>query len=380
MLSNERRLPRFPWFALWSLFCAPVFFAQTCPHSNIYKAPPIEEVLHANSVEVIFRSAAITGDTIVPALLRLSKPGMSVDSIPGAAQVSLARLGDKNCLRKLEEELNNPNTSYLAYPKLVRVGTNEAVAMLMTYLRAHVSDPAPSWSDYLNDMRVELVVAVSEHLQIGPILQNGNFSSSPPDWLTWWLQNVGKPITLSISGDFRDPYLKCLARKVEWGFPDAIVDMARTRDSQVIPVLRLLARWGNPKRRPFVLTTLQGRAQLGLAQLGDPEELQTINKELDLPGFGSAIEELRQLGGSVAVTTLIDALDSSNFLSEYKGTPGYQRVVNEHNQAIEDALATMVIFPPETTITPETAKKWKAWWEKNKDTAQFVKPPVGTYE
>jgi hypothetical protein len=164
------------------------------------------------------------------------------------------------------------------------------------------------------------------------------------------------------------------------GFPDAILDMARTRDPQVLPVLRLLARFGNPKRRPFNLTTLQGRAQLGLAQLGDPEELETINKELDLPGFGSALEELRQLGGPVAVAALINDLDSPNYLPQYKGTPGYQRVANEHNQAIEDALATMVISPPETQITPETAKKWQAWWAKNKNTAQFVKLPVTTYE
>ena len=217
-------------------------------------------------------------------------------------------------------------------------------------------------------------------MQIGPILPTGFFSLSPQDWLTWWDQNRGKPITLRISGDFRDPYLQCLARKVEWGFPDAIFDMTHTRDPQVVPVLRIVARFGNPKRRPFVLTTLQGRAELGLAHFGDREELQIINKELDLPGCASPIEELRQLGGSVAVAALINALDSPNYLAQYKGTPGYQRVVNERNQLIEDALATMVGSPPETKITPETAKKWKTWWERNKDSVQFGKVPVTTYE
>jgi hypothetical protein len=42
--------------------------------------------------------------------------------------------------------------------------------------------------------------------------------------------------------------------------------------------------------------------------------------------------------------------------------------------------ATMVTSPPETQTTAETAKKWKDWWAKNKDTAQFVKPPVKNYE
>jgi hypothetical protein len=199
------------------LFCQPSLFAQVCPRGNVYKAAPLGEVLDANSPDVILRYAAISGEIVAPSLRHLSKQGAGVDSIPGAAQVSLARLGDKNALEQLKEELNNPKTSYLAYPKLVHVATNEAVAALMNYIRAHASDPSPPWSDYLRDMRIAIVVAISEHLQIGPILQNGNFSSSLSDWVTWWDQNAAKPVTLSISGDFRDPYLQCLARKVEWG-------------------------------------------------------------------------------------------------------------------------------------------------------------------
>lgn len=263
-------------------------------------------------------------------------------------------------------------------PKLVRVGTDRAVSILMDYLRAHISDESlhHDFGDYVSDLRRTLTESLAERLQIGPILPTGFLSLSPADWLTWWDQNKGKPVALSISGDFQDPYLQCLAR----GFPDAIFDMTATRDPQVIPVLKLLARFGNPKRRPFNLATLQGRAQLGLAQFGDQGELQTINKELDISGFGSSIEELRQLGGPVAVAALIDDFDSPNYFPQYKGTRGYQRIVNEHDQAIEDALVRMVVAPPETQITPETAKKWKAWWNTNKDSAQFVKPPVGTYE
>ncbi len=373
---------RLPTLLLVASFCGPALFAQACPHSNVYEAAPIEEVLHANRAEAIFRYAAISGDIVAPSLRRLSKPGMKVDSVPGAAQVSLARLGDNEALRELENELNDPASSYKAVPKLVRVGTDRVVSVLMGYLSAHISDHSlhHDFGDYSSDLRRTLIESLSEQLQVGPILPTGFFSLSPSDWLTWWDQNKGKPVALSISGNLHDPYLQCLARKVEWGFPDAIFDMARTRDPQVIPVLRFLARFGNPQRRPFVLATLQGRAQLGLAQFGDQDELQTINQELDISGFGSAIEELRQLGGPVGVAALIDALDSPNFLTQYRGTPGFQRLVNERNQSIEDALARMVISPPETLVTPGTAKRWKAWWEKNKNTAQFVKPPVTTYE
>ena len=364
------------------LFCGPVLSAQACPHTNVYEAAPIDEVLRASIPDVIFRYSAIAGDTIAPALQRLSKPDNAVGSIPGTAQVSLARLGDKTAIKELEEELNHPNSSSKAIPKLVRVGTDSALSILMGYLSAHASDNSlyHNFGDHSSDVRRRLVEGLSQQLQIGPILPSGFFSASFQDWVKWWDQNKGKPIVLSISGDFRDPYLQCLARKVEWGFPDAIFDMVRTRDPQVLPVLGLLAKFGNPKRRPFNLATPQGRAQLGLAQLGDREELQTVEKELDLPGFGSAIEELRQLGGPVAVSALINDLDSPNYLPEYKAAQGYERLANEHNQAIEDALATMVVSPPETQVTPKRAKQWQAWWAKNRDSAQFVKPPVTNHE
>ena len=367
---------------LLSSICGPALVAQACPHNNVYKAAPLEEVLRANSAEVIFRYAAISGDIVAPSLRQLSQPGMTVDSVPGAAQVSLARLGDKTALGELEKELNVSESSYKAVPKLVRVGTDRAVAVLMGYLSAHVSDESlhHNFGDYVSDLRRTLTETLSQQLQIGPILPSGFFSLASADWLTWWDQNHGKPVTLSISGDFYDPYLQCLARKVEWGFPDAIFDMTATRDPQVMPVLKLLARFGNPRRRPFNLATQQGRAQLGLAQFGDQEELQTIKQELDISGFGSAIEELRQLGGPVAVAALIDDFDSPNYFPLYKSMPGYQRIANEHDQAIEDALVTMVVAPPETQITPETAKKWKAWWNTNKNSAQFVNPPARAYE
>ena len=225
-----------------SVLCGPVLCAQSCPQSNVYEAAPVEEVLHADRAEVVFKYAAIAGNTIAPALLRLSKPDMTVDSVAGAAQVSLARLGDKTALGELEEELNDSKTSYRAVPKLARVGSDAAVAMLMTYLRAHVSDPSipRNVCDYCTDLRSTLVGDLSEQLHIGPVGPDGSsLTASWQEWMAWWDQNKGKPIVLSISGEFRDPYLQCLARKVEWGFPDAIFDMVRTPDPQVIPILRL---------------------------------------------------------------------------------------------------------------------------------------------
>ena len=316
-----------------------------------------------------------------PLLTQLSKPGMPVNSTIGAAQVSLARLGNRSAITELANELSERSTTYKAYPKLVRVGNDDAVAILINYLRAHLSDPSPPWTDYQHDTRVYIVELLSERLSTGPIAQNDGFiSNSPAEWVAWWDRNKARPVTLSISRDVRDPYLKCLARKVEWGFPDAIFDMVRTSDPQVIPVLKLLATWGNPKRRPFILKSLQGRAQVGLLQLGDPEELKAVKRELDLPGCASAIEELRQLGGPVAAKILIDALDSPNYLPQYRTEPGYQRLVLERDEAISNALSSLVSSPPNVKNPSGSKKVWTDWWSRNGGSAQFVRPPVQAHE
>jgi hypothetical protein len=363
--------------------CGRILPAQTCPRYNTSQAAFVDQVLRADSVEVIFRSSAIAGDAVVSALLRLSKPEMRADSIPGAAQVSLAKLGDKTALEQLERELNTPKLSYIALDKLVRVGTDRAISILLVFFCAHVSDNSlhRRFGDYSYDLRLEIIDAISRRLQVGPIAPNGSFSVSFQDWIAWWSQNKEKPITLSISTEFRDLYLQCLARKVEWGFPDAVLDMANTRDPQAIAVLKHLATFGDQSGRSFNLKTLRGRAEFALARLGDEQELAAITRELDRAGYSGAIEELRLLGGKNAVAALISAFDSPDFLPEYKGfKTTYQREVTRRDQELANALAKMVISPPTTNITPESKKEWKDWWAKNKDTAQFITPPVHTYE
>jgi len=375
-------LGRIFWFAFLIIYFAPIVCGQTCPHGGIDYAAVEDETQHARGADVIFRSAAIAGDALTPTLRHLSKPGAPVDSVPGAAQVSLARLGDQGALKQLEQELNDTKSSSNAVRKLVRAGTDEAIAILMVFLRVHLNDNSlrHDFGDSSFDRRNQIAQSLSRQLRIGPVMPNGIFSSSFSDWANWWDQNKSKPVALSISSAFRDPYLQCLARKVEWGFPDAIFGMARTQDPGVVAVLNHLAEFGDKKRRYFNVATLQGRAQLGLAQLGDAEELQTIKRELDLPGYGTAIEELRLLGGAVAVTALIDTFDSKKFLPEYRESPGYLREANTRDQEIANALAKMVISPPETEPAADSKKIWKNWWARNRDTVQFVVSPSRNYE
>jgi hypothetical protein len=359
--------------------------AQACPHDSSDIVQLQGEVEHAADPNVIYRAAAIAQDKLVPALRRLSKPGMPLNSVAGAAQVSLARLGDKEATEQLEQELNRIRSPFDvgAVNKLVAVGTDKALSILMTFLVVRFSDSSlvVDLQDASEDLRQEIVKEIASRLQVGPLAPNQTFSVSLQDWVTWWNQVKGQAIVLSISTGLHDPYLRCLARKVEWGFPDAIFDLATSKDPQVLPVLRKLAEFGDHRGRSFNLKTIRGRAEFGLAQMGDQEELATIKGELNGPGYTGAIEELRLLGGKDAVTALINAFDSPDFLPQYRGfKKTYQRELNKRDQDIQKALIKMVVSPPETKMTPEGREKWKDWWAKNKGSAQFTVPPVKSYE
>ena len=210
---------------------------------------------------------------MLPPLRDLARPGMPADSIAGAAQVSLAKLGERAAIEQLEHELNDPKEFDMAIDKLGRVGTHEALSILMNYLVEHIADSSMyrDYGDYGDDLRSHITTAVSGRLMVGPVAPNGNFSVSLRDWVTWWSQSSGESTVLSISHALPDPYLRCLARKVEWGFPNAIFDLTESRDPQVLPVLRQLAEFGDHSGRSFNLATVRGRAGFGLAELGTSE-------------------------------------------------------------------------------------------------------------
>ncbi len=178
-----------------------------------------------------------------------------------------------------------------------------------------------------------------------------------------------------------DPYLKCLTRKVEWGFPDAIFDMANLAGPQVIAVLKNLERVGE---QTFTLNTIHGRAQFALAKLGDEQAFQAIVHELDFGEFTQCINALQLIGGKKSEDALVKAFDSPNFLgsSRLRLTPEtIAKYEKDRDTAIASALHNMIADPPDFTGEPEERKnKWKEWWARNRDTVQFVVPPMRTYE
>jgi len=304
---------------------------------------------------------------------------MDAYSVPGAAQVSLAKLGDSAFLHELEKELRRAHGDSIY--KLQLVGTPDAISVLMAYLGEHISDASLSrnYGDYTVDTRNDVVQAVERMLPNPPRFPVGTAKPSYYEaWLSWWNENKAKPVTLSISKDVQNPHLRCLARKVEWGFPDAILDIAHVKDPQVMPILRVLAGVGN---QAFTLNTISGRARFALAELGDEDDFNLIVEGLNTAGYPTSIEELRIIGGKKAVGALIDALDGAHFLPEHQGYGKlYAKELADREKDLVSNLAMMVISPPESDFTPKSAKRWREWWAENKDTARFVRVPITIYE
>jgi hypothetical protein len=365
------------------------------------KADFIKELEKAQFFGSVLRWTAIAGPSMIPTLRVMTRPGMAFNSIPGEAQISLAKLGDETALTELDQELNHGDEGGNAVQKLLYVGNDRAISLLMAFLQAHISDASftHSWGDYSTDVRSDIVRGLSQvAVEQPPRPQKGKFVNGYEAWLKLWKEGKLKLVP-SISADVQDPYLRCLARKVEWGFPQAIMDMANTGNPTVAPVLRTLKTTGIP-----VMTDLgagsgaeaQRREEVGLARLGDEEVFQSIRQAANDYGAAHVFDMLYLIGGKKAVDALVEALDS-NFPREPHGVwpppapsdkrnyASYQRNAakykKETDAEILNTLNAMVVDPPHLTGSLESRKKqWQEWWAKNKDTAQFVRPPVTTYE
>ena len=335
---------------------------------------------------VIYRSAAIGGKSLIPVLRRFSKPGMSAYEVPGAIQASLAKLGDQQALDQLEEELNGKRSGGSAAEKLLQVGNDKAVAMLMTFLVAHLTDESLSrtFGDYSIDVRYTIIDGLGPLLLNPPLEASGVVSISLEKWAAWWRENNGKPLALSISETLQDPYLQCLARKIEWGFPEAILDLGTAGDPQVMPILRTVAQIGDQRGRVSGLNTVRGRAQTALARLGEGEEFKAIVDELESPGTVDAVLKMQFIGGRRAVEALMESLQGTNFLAEYPdykfdgiNAPGFKA---GHDESIVNTLPKMVVVPPKGVGRPRNKRTWLNWWAKNRETAQIADPPARTSE
>src|SRR5260370_40678460 len=110
--SDERNLLGIPWLASILLFSGSMLSAQVCPQGNIDTARLVDQMQHTdNSPNVLLGAAAIGGNSVAPALLHMTKPGMPVDSVPRVAQVRPARLGNQPALGTPSQELRGTKSA-----------------------------------------------------------------------------------------------------------------------------------------------------------------------------------------------------------------------------------------------------------------------------
>ncbi|MFZ3202023.1 MAG: hypothetical protein WA175_12835 [Candidatus Acidiferrales bacterium] len=399
-MSIKQSRARFVFFVL---LIAPPAFAQRCSEESSIKARLdaqtneerlefIKQMEKAEFFGAILKWTSVAGTSMIPTLRTIARPGQNFNSFPGEAQIALAKLGDETALAELEQELDHSKEGGYAVAKLLHVGNDASVSLLMTFLKAHTSDDSlyHDYGDYGTDVRQDITRYLTDEVVDPP--SNSGAAGPYAAWLDWWEQRKGQPVTLSISKLLEVPYSACLARKVEWGFPDAVLDMANTRDPQLIPALRTLEHVGVPI---YTLNTVRGRAEFALAMLGDKDTLAQMEHDAYSHGSPIVVGMLSQIGGKRAVIILVNALDSDfpdGLYAVSRPDPKNKEAYAQYRKAAADfrrdadsrilsALNAMVVDPPGLSGDLENRKnQWKQWWAKNKDTAQFVLPPVRTYE
>ncbi len=127
--------------------------------------------------------------------------------------------------------------------KLGMVGNREAVRVLLKYFFAHAadSDRYRSWGDYGSD-KMNAVLDPLLKIVRNPPDTSASTTRGAKEWAAWWDHNRLNPLAFSSSSQIADPYTQCLARKIEWGFPDAILDLGTHGNRQALPALRALVQ------------------------------------------------------------------------------------------------------------------------------------------
>ncbi len=356
---------------LLASFGAPSAPGQHCPHGRIDFAKLAAGMEETRDPNVILRSAAIAGPSVIPVLRRISKPGMTLNTVAGAAQASLAKLDDEKAIAELNEELNSNNVYnglQVAIPKLLFVDTGKSIAVLLKFLKAHPNPIIVGYErDNPYDLRNSLIVALADKVEYADDREYGKHPRSTADWDDSWKNNKDEPVPLSLSIDVHNSYLECLCRKIEWGFPMAMIDLAGTGDPRVVPILLKLKTIGYPyegyvgSRAPYAWWVRHDYVETSLAKWGDAEEFAILEHALQVDQ--SSILKLQVIGGRRAMAALLESNTNPNY--------------GVYDEALFKSLSEMVQDPPlpaNADATAENLKKWRDWWQKNKDTARFVYP------
>jgi len=409
------------------LFAAVTAIAQTCEDDNpAHAAALIDQIrFSCERYDIPYSSdvyglAAVADKEAVPALHKLAAwptdkgPGQRCAPWVNAARIAMAKMGDE----EYRAGLNRDEASFIA--------DDRALTTLIEFLVAHAKDQAMyiDFGDYGSDYRDALLYEIDliRRRRRVPDLPLADYSDGGiAQWKAYLEKSKDQQMTFPVYPDVGDPYLQCLARRVDWGFPDAILAIAANGGDAVLPTLRKFPRPWKPEMMGYAVyapfnpnqTTIQGNLQVALAQLGDAEMFQQIVAELSGGTAYQSVRKLEYLGGKRAVDALVKALDVSEDAVQkarakecgdrtycypnvqvqwrqiWTSKPDGKEIESElcermsFHSCVVGVLGYMVKNPPlapRATASPDNIQKWKEWWAKNKDHAEFVVKPAPTFE
>jgi hypothetical protein len=392
--------------------------------------------------DVILGQASVAGNLAIPVLRKfasLTKHNeCTSSSFDAAARTALAKLGDENAYAAIKHQW----AQHLSGPYPARIdfiGDDWALQTLVVFLIQHAKDPnmivehGPTDAPYDGRSGILKEINGIARRHVVPDLPDADYSPSGiAQWKEWLGKHKGQRLSSPVFENVSDPYLQCLARRVEWGHPDAILDIATFGGPSGEAILKQFPapRSGeamgarelfpdvlqNEDGRPDTDWEIQGNLQAALLRFADQTTAGQVATELNsfavYPGYFplEAIRKLRFAGGKTAVGVLVDGLGSANRMTQdaqtdfdacvlrvtaatqpsmqpkeaaQKACAGSFSWAERRTGLILNALADLVKDPPLSAGAPPTAEscqKWKDWWAKNRDKAVFVIPPRASYD
>jgi hypothetical protein len=391
--------------------------------------------------DVILVQASVAGNLAIPVLRQFASlpkhNECTSSSFDATARTALAKLGDENAYAAIKQQWAQHRTG--PYPARIDfIGDDWALQTLVEFLIQHANDPrmivqhGPTDAPYDGRSGILKEIGGIARRHVVPDLPDADYSPSGiAQWKEWLGKHKGQHLSSPVFENVSGPYLQCLARRVEWGHPDAILDIATFGGPSAEAILKQFPapRSGeamgarelfpdvlqNEDGRPDTDSEIQGNLQAALLRFGDQTTAGQVATELNsfavYPGYFplEAIRKLRFAGGKTAVGVLVDGLGSANRISQdaqkefdacllrvtaanqpskqpkeaAQACAGSFSWAERRTSLILSALADMVKDPPLSAGAPPTAEssqKWKDWWAKNRDKAVFVMPPRRSYD
>jgi hypothetical protein len=430
--------------------------AQNCTTSNPQLAVTILQTLlttcsshddfqameYKYGYDVILVQASVAGSLAIPVLRQFSSLPKNNEctssNFDAAARTALAKLGNETAYATIKKQWAQQQAG--PYPANIGlIGDDWAVQALVEFLIQHANDPkmvvqhGPTDAPYDGRSGILAQIRRIARRHVIPDLPDSDYSPSDiAQWKSWLEKYKGRHLSTPVFESVSDPYLQCLARRVEWGHPDAILDIATfggpaaeailkqfpaPRSGEVMGARELFPDvLQNEDGRPDTDSEIQGNLQAALLRFGDQGTAFQVASELNsfAISYGyyfplEAIRKLRFAGGKTAVGVLVDGLGSANRISQdaqkefdaclvrvtaanqpskqpkeaAQACAGSFSWAERRTSLILNALTEMVKDPPLPANAPPTAEnsqKWKDWWVKNRDKAVFVIPPRASYD